>query len=209
MNPSTPGLIWRKVFNDPQPTATNTSLSQPLTMIHSIFKKNITSSLKREKLKKSSPDLAATTSSEHTTPQQDVFATTLATTLTQTKPPPPTTTLEPIALTSDQKKLISKLIGNLGAAGEVLTENPSLTNYARYKSALQSLLETTLPKSYTIAKQYSAADADKSQKEYHIITTTSKELSSLLSLIKETHQDTISIAAKINDIKGLIIDYLY
>ncbi len=109
------------------------------------------------------------------------------------------------------KTQVSALIGKLEAQGEALIINPSLPAYARYQSALQTLLEVTLPNAYNIVKLYSKVNDDaalQTQKEYQLITVATEELASLLQLIKETHQDKIAIVAKVFDIKGMIINFL-
>lgn len=104
----------------------------------------------------------------------------------------------------NRRQLIAKWIGELERRGEDLSTAPSVKSFVLYRSTLEKLLKISLD-AYEVKSSYQTVDQGKT-KEYLRVEVISKELESLLSLIKNRSQDSLAVAEKVISIKGLVID---
>lgn len=103
-----------------------------------------------------------------------------------------------------KRRLIAKWIGELERRGEALSHAPSMKSFVLYRSVLENILNlATDAYDVEVARH---ANNDGRTKEYLKIKVVSKELDSLLSLIRERTASPLSIANKVISIKGLVVD---
>ncbi len=102
---------------------------------------------------------------------------------------------------------VQLLVSDLNHLGEILKEDPSLKNFARYQATLEVFFKSLTKKSFGLKKINSLDKKTLVQKEFHIVTIINLELESLLALIVQEQKNNIAIAAKIVKIKGMLLDH--
>lgn len=103
-----------------------------------------------------------------------------------------------------KRQMIAKWIGELERYGEGLATAPSVKSFVLYRNTLEKLLKLSSD-AYQVTSSYQTVDQGRT-KEYLRVEVISKELESLLSLIKNRSKDSLAIAEKVISIKGLVID---
>lgn len=82
-----------------------------------------------------------------------------------------------------------------------------MANLRRFKEVVRSLLKKVLDNAYVV-EEVRAFNRRGRQSVAMLVRTIDKELDELGRLILAKAQDPLKIAAKIDDIRGLILDYL-
>lgn len=95
----------------------------------------------------------------------------------------------------------------LDEAAKRLKESPTMANLRRFKEVVRSLLKKVLDNAYVV-EEVRAFNRRGRQSVAMLVRTIDKELDELGRLILAKAQDPLKIAAKIDDIRGLILDYL-
>lgn len=96
---------------------------------------------------------------------------------------------------------------DLEAAAQRLKESPTMANLRQYKEAIKRVLTKVLESAYVV-EEVRAFNRRGRQTVSMLVRTIDRELDELGRLILAKAQDTLAIAAKIDDIRGLIFDYL-
>ncbi len=94
----------------------------------------------------------------------------------------------------------------LDDAAKRLKESPTMENLRRFKDVVRSLLKKVLENAYVVEEVRSFNRRGR-QTIAMLVRTIDKELDELGRLILAKVQDPLKIAAKIDDIRGLIFDY--
>lgn len=95
----------------------------------------------------------------------------------------------------------------LEAAAQRLKESPTMVNLRHFKEVIRQMLTKVLESAYVV-EEVRAFNRRGRQTVSMLVRTIDRELDELGRLILAKAQDTLAIAAKIDDIRGLIFDYL-
>lgn len=115
------------------------------------------------------------------------------------------------ALNSQQSSLekyeneVSFLQQEIEAAGDALTQEPTLPNFIKFRDILSALAKTITNEAYRLEK---FGGTPQNPRCYEIIRVINAEADSLYGLIIQSHNKNISITEKVIGIKGLVVDLL-
>ncbi|MDH4127729.1 MAG: YaaR family protein [Spirochaetota bacterium] len=97
---------------------------------------------------------------------------------------------------------ISDLIEKLEISGKRFSENPNVDNLTIYKKNVQSFLSFATKNSYQIKEVYGR------RVDYKIVNTINSKLEELSQQVISQEVPRMSLLAKIDEIRGLIIDLI-
>ena len=110
------------------------------------------------------------------------------------------------------------LIDSVYSSGDLLKQSPVPENFAKYKKSIQNFLKFVQSQSYEVeeikgivrkVKEKGRLKPISKQKSYTLIKVVNEKLDSLASDILYNQREQIKMAAKIDDIKGLLVDVLW
>lgn len=88
-------------------------------------------------------------------------------------------------------------------AGDLLTTEPTLTNFKHFRDLLSKLATKVNAEAYRLEKFGGTAQ---NPRYYEIITVINREADSLYNLIVKENRNSMAITAKVIGIKGLVVD---
>lgn len=97
------------------------------------------------------------------------------------------------------------LLAEIDKQGRALGESLNLKDLLKYKELIQKFLDYAVNKMYHL-KEQSGWDRRGRHKIYTIVETVNRELENLTTMLISEQKDKISILAKVDDIRGLLID---
>jgi uncharacterized protein YaaR (DUF327 family) len=100
---------------------------------------------------------------------------------------------------------LESLFNDIDKQGKVLGEKLNLKELIKYKDMIQKFLEYAVNKMYQI-KEQGGWDRRGKHKIYTMIETVNKEMENLTSMLLSEQKDKISILAKVDEIRGILID---
>ncbi|MHB9093746.1 MAG: YaaR family protein [Eubacteriales bacterium] len=103
-----------------------------------------------------------------------------------------------------QQKLES-LFADIEKQGRSLGESLNLKDLKKYKDLIQKFLDYAVNKMYHL-KEQPGWDRKGRYKIYTTIETVNKELEDLTGMLMSDQKDQISILAKVDEIRGLLVD---
>jgi len=98
------------------------------------------------------------------------------------------------------QKEISELIAELDKSGRIFGDNPNAENLSLYKRDVQSFLHFINKQSFLIKEIYGR------RIDYKIIHTVNKKLEELSDEVLKRENGRMNLLAKIDEIRGMIID---
>ncbi|MDI6785298.1 MAG: YaaR family protein [bacterium] len=112
--------------------------------------------------------------------------------------------LESIAI-AGRKKHLDQLLTSLDRQAKIFIEKPIYENLLTYKELVQTFMKETIDKSYEVKERVSRRSLEK-QKIYFIVEKVNKDLEYLTEKILSNHSETINLIAKMDEIRGLLLD---
>jgi len=103
------------------------------------------------------------------------------------------------------KEKLENLLRDIAAQGQKLTENLNIKDLKRYKELVRSFMHEAVDKMYRL-KEEAGWDRRGRHKIYMMVNTVDKELENLTALMVEEQKDKVAILAKIDEIRGLLLD---
>ncbi len=100
---------------------------------------------------------------------------------------------------------LESLFNEIDKQGKKLAETLNLKDLKKYKDLIQKFLDYAVNKMYHL-KEQSGWDRRGRHKIYTMVVTVNKELEKLTNMLLSDQQDKIAILAKIDEIRGLLID---
>ena len=98
---------------------------------------------------------------------------------------------------------IDSLRTEIEKAGNLLTSEPTLTNFKYFRDLLGKLAKKVNAEAYRLDK---FGGTPQNPRYYEIITVINREADNLYSLIVKENRDSMAITAKVIGIKGLVVD---
>lgn len=100
---------------------------------------------------------------------------------------------------------LEKLFADIDKQGKALGNSLNLKDLKKYKDLIQKFLDYAVNKMYHL-KEQPGWDRKGRYKIYTVIETVNKELESLTEMLLSDQQDKISVLAKVDDIRGMLVD---
>lgn len=100
---------------------------------------------------------------------------------------------------------LEKLFMDIERQGKALSKSLNLKDLKKYKDLIQKFLDYAVNKMYHL-KEQPGWDRKGRYKIYTVIETVNKELEKLTEMLLSEQQDKISILAKVDDIRGMLVD---
>jgi len=101
------------------------------------------------------------------------------------------------------QKEVSGLIQQIDQNGKRFSESPSFENLALYKKDIQTFFRFVVKHAYNIKDIYGR------RLDYKLLNTINKKLDDLSEVVTAQETERLSLLAKLDEIKGLIIDLIY
>ena len=98
---------------------------------------------------------------------------------------------------------IDTLRTEIEKAGNLLTSEPTLTNFKYFRDLLSKLAKKVNAEAYRLDK---FGGTPQNPRYYEIISVINREADNLYSLIVKENRDSMAITAKVIGIKGLVVD---
>jgi len=100
---------------------------------------------------------------------------------------------------------LEKLFNDIEKQGNSLGNSLNLKDLKKYKALIQKFLDYAVNKMYHL-KEQPGWDRRGRYKIYTVIETVNKELENLTEMLLVDQQDKISVLAKMDDIRGMLVD---
>ncbi|WP_418791295.1 YaaR family protein [Phosphitispora sp. TUW77] len=100
---------------------------------------------------------------------------------------------------------LGNLLSDIEKQGKVLGETLNLTDLKKYKGMIQKFLEYAVNKMYQMREQH-GWDRRGRHKIYSMVETVNKEMEGLTQMLLSEQKDKIAILAKVDEIRGLLLD---
>lgn len=100
---------------------------------------------------------------------------------------------------------LENLFNEIDKQGKVLGESQTIRDLKKYKDLIQRFLDYAVNKMYSL-KEHTGWDRRGRHKIYTMIETVNKGLESLTEQLLSGQQDKIAILAKVDEIRGLLLD---
>lgn len=106
---------------------------------------------------------------------------------------------------SELPERLEDLMAELDRQGRRLQERPVLEELARYKALVKEFLERTVKKAFQASTRTVGGRLSR-QRSYQIVEVVDKKLSELTLVVLDKERKNIDLAAKLDEIRGLLLD---
>lgn len=100
---------------------------------------------------------------------------------------------------------LERLFNDIDEQGKILRESLNLKDLKKYKGLIQKFLDYAVNKMYRL-KEQTGWDRKGRHKIYTLVETVNKGLEELTTMLMAEQKDQIAILAKVDEIRGLLID---
>lgn len=109
----------------------------------------------------------------------------------------------------ENNRQLEAALDDVFVLGDKLKNDPALSMLSDYKKAVRRFLNVILAKAYRHAAVRGAKNPrTMMQKEYSVVKTVDENLDKLARAVLSEQRDTLAILARIDEIRGLLIDYM-
>lgn len=100
---------------------------------------------------------------------------------------------------------LERLFTDIDKQGKALGKSLNIKDLKKYKDLIQKFLDYAVNKMYHL-KEQPGWDRKGRYKIYTVVETVNRELENLTEMLLADQQDKISILAKVDDIRGMLVD---
>jgi uncharacterized protein YaaR (DUF327 family) len=100
---------------------------------------------------------------------------------------------------------LGNLLSDIEKQGRVLGETLNIRDLKKYKDLIQKFLDYAVNKMYQMREQH-GWDRRGRHKVYSMVETVNKEMESLTQMLLSEQKDKIAVLAKVDEIRGLLVD---
>lgn len=100
---------------------------------------------------------------------------------------------------------LENLFTDVNRQGNLLGETLNIRDLKKYKSLVQKFLDSAVNKMYRMKEQH-GWDRRGRHKIYSMVETVNKELEELTRMLLSEQKDKLEILAKIDEIRGMLVD---
>lgn len=104
---------------------------------------------------------------------------------------------------SSYEENIETLRSEIEKAGNLLTSEPTIPHFKRFRDLLSNLAKLVNAEAYRLEK---FGGTPQNPRYFEIITVINKEADALYNMIIKENRDSMAITAKVIGIKGLVVD---
>ncbi|MDI6793003.1 MAG: YaaR family protein [bacterium] len=114
--------------------------------------------------------------------------------------------LEAFKVTSDEltTKELEEMLLNVDEAAQALMQDPIYENMITYKDMVKRLMKETLSRLYRVRERMSRRNFE--EKIYVIVEEVDKRLTALTEEILASQVDPLTLVAKLDEIRGMLVD---
>lgn len=105
----------------------------------------------------------------------------------------------------EQEKAVEQALADLDAAAEKLRSEASLQALAEYKAALKAAIDDAVRRAYRVHTETGFAGGGRRRLLY-VVRIVDAKLEELARLLMARERDNLAIAARIDEIRGLLLD---
>jgi hypothetical protein len=118
-----------------------------------------------------------------------------------------TSFIEELRETSDlkTKEILDEVLGSIDEAAREFLEHTTYENLLIYKGLVQRFMKVAIERLYKVKERLSSKATDR-QKIYTIIEEVDKKLKLLTEEILSKQNDPLSLIAKMDEIRGMLVD---
>lgn len=115
--------------------------------------------------------------------------------------------IEELRQTADlkTKETLDEILGDIDQAAKRFLEYPVYENLLKYKERVQRFMKVVISRLYKTRETLSSRAVDP-QKVYTLLEEVDKNLKLLLEEVLSGQADSISLMAKVDEIRGLLVD---
>ncbi|HAV43672.1 TPA: DUF327 domain-containing protein [bacterium] len=103
------------------------------------------------------------------------------------------------------KEVLDKVLGGIDEAAERFLEHPTYGNLLTYKGLVQRFMKIVIEKLYRVKERFGSKTTDQ-QKIYTVIEEVDKHLKELTDEVLSGQTDPLNLMAKLDDIRGMLVD---
>lgn len=103
------------------------------------------------------------------------------------------------------KEKLENLLRDISEQGKKLGENLNIRELKRYKELVRSFLHEAVDKMYRLQEE-AGWDRRGRHKIYTVVKTVDRELENLTGLMLAEQKDQVAVLAKIDEIRGMLLD---
>ncbi len=103
------------------------------------------------------------------------------------------------------KEKLENLLRDITAQGQKLGENLNIKDLKLYKELVRSFLHEAVDKMYQL-KEEAGWDRRGRHKIYTVVKTVDRELENLTAMMIQEQRDGVAVLAKIDEIRGMLLD---
>ena len=101
-----------------------------------------------------------------------------------------------------------KLLSQVDEAGKKLISERNMASLSEYREAVKDFMKKSLTDSYRL-KEENRWDRRGNRRAFCIVEKVNKALEDLTTTVLENHEEVIGLMAKLDEIRGLLIDLYY
>lgn len=118
-----------------------------------------------------------------------------------------TSFIEELRESSDPKtkEILDEVLGKIDGAARLFLEHPILDNLLTYKDLVRRFMKLVTEKLYRVKERLSSRATDR-QKIYTILEEVDKRLNLLTEEFLAGQNDSLSLVAKMDEIRGMLVD---
>ncbi|MGD8400654.1 MAG: YaaR family protein [Bacillota bacterium] len=108
----------------------------------------------------------------------------------------------------NRKQLCETLLDKIDAAGAALQKSPSVAGIKHYRQLVREFMEEALHHSYQVETD-SKWDYSGNRKEYVIVKNVNRILEELTDTLVDQEKSQIDLIAKLDEIRGMLLDLFF
>jgi len=112
--------------------------------------------------------------------------------------------LLPVEVSDSQS--LEEIMSELDRQGREFQKKPVIEELVKYKTLVKRFLEFTVKKSLRVEEKKGIKKLSNRQKIWRIVSVVDKKLSELTLAIIEKEKENLNLAAKLDEIRGLLLD---
>lgn len=111
-----------------------------------------------------------------------------------------------LQIEQNSRVYLDELFSEISKEGEILRKKLTFEELKKYKDLIQKFLEEVISKSYQILEERSINR--RGEKIFNLVRKIDQSLDELTKMFLNKEENQLNILAKLNEIKGLLIDLL-
>lgn len=103
------------------------------------------------------------------------------------------------------KRSLDEVLSRIDEISQRLTEAPTYENVVRYTRAVKEFMEDVIQKLYRRTERFGIKTRE-GQKIYTLVQNVDEKLSNLTEKVLESQADSLGLASRVGEIRGMLVD---